>query len=207
EGDSGWEAQTQARPLPSPKTDGTLPPASPATTSPLDATDSKTAMPANSPALTSPPSPSATGSVSAIPPTGQTTTQPRESAGTAGGAPASEECHIAVGPFGKSVRSPPVSDEEFARELFVMEIELGQIVAGSPERWNLGGMEQKAQLLLSRAKTDTQKQSALALSARLSRFVAIRRQYELMPSTDAILASRGIRTPPPASNLPNTVAQ
>jgi hypothetical protein len=74
--------------------------------------------------------------------------------------------------------------------MFVMEIELGRMVAEPPNLWNMGTLEQDAARMLASAQTDQQRDAVRQFSSRLERFAAIRRRHELLPSVDSLLAAR-----------------
>lgn len=124
---------------------------------------------------------------------------------------------VAIAPEPLKPNSKPTSQpqaaagDEFARQMFVMEVELGRTVADPPTMWNLGGLEQDAAKLLSSAKTEQERDSVRQFAARLERFSSIRRRHELTPPVDGLLAARtpfpGVGAMPQTTAVPNTVAQ
>ncbi|MEX2169557.1 MAG: hypothetical protein WD851_09615 [Pirellulales bacterium] len=115
-------------------------------------------------------------------------------------------------PNSKPAAQPnPAAGDEFAQQMFVMEVELGRTVAEPPTLWNLGGLEQDAAKLLSSAKTEQERDSVRQFAARLERFSSIRRRHELVSPVDGLLATRmptaGVSAMPQATAVPNTVAQ
>lgn len=166
------------------------------------------------------PVPGATGSASAVPPAGAASSSPMISTGEASGAPsANRQETIAPEPLKsttESSRQPQAAsttDDAFARQMFVMEVELGRTVADPPNMWNFGGLEQDAARLLTSAKTEQQRDAVRQFAGRLERFAAIRRRHELMPPVDSLLAARTPATAgvsaisPVTTPLPSTVAQ
>lgn len=115
-------------------------------------------------------------------------------------------------PNSKPAAEPnPTAGDAFARQMFVMEVELGRMVADPPTMWNLGGLEQDAAKLLSGAKTEQERDSVRQFAARLERFSSIRRRHELVSPVDGLLAARmptaGVSAMPQVTAVPNTVAQ
>lgn len=136
---------------------------------------------------------------------------PAGSNGSVSVTPRTEDTGGASGTRTEPVAAPATGDEAFDRQMFVLEVVLGQIVAYPPEKWNLGGLEQDAANLLASAKTEQQREAVRQFAARLNRFSAIRRQHELLPSVDTLLAARSpvVGSPPPTTTAPlaNTIAR